>query len=370
MNNRIAVRKCDKYDLHLIYNTIAEIYSKTDGPDVKGKKVLLKPNILSDDDPGKCITTNPVFVEAMIRYLQDRGSTVFVGDSPAVHKQKFQPEKSGIYKVCENTGAIWVDFMKKPVDINLNKGRIKLAAIFNEVDLIISLPKFKNHELVYFTGAIKNTLGLVPGFNKGKQHAIHQDRNRFAEFLVDLNETVTPCYFMMDAIMGMEGPGPGRGIPVHIGLIMGSSNPLALDITASKIAGYDPMLIPTSRVAFFRKKWLKSEEEILYDGPGINSIIRSGFKKIPVSNSNNIALAFIMKRIRFLRKLEKRPVFVHENCTGCHNCVDICPVDAIAPMPADRTYIQLTDSKCIRCFCCSEVCLDDAVVIKRKIFGT
>jgi len=38
------------------------------------------------------------------------------------------------------------------------------------------MPKLKNHELVYFTGAIKNTLGVVPGFSKARQHALHHDR--------------------------------------------------------------------------------------------------------------------------------------------------------------------------------------------------
>jgi uncharacterized protein (DUF362 family)/Pyruvate/2-oxoacid:ferredoxin oxidoreductase delta subunit len=369
MNNKIAVRKCNEYNLHDIFDIITEIYKKTDGPEVKGKKVLLKPNILTDDDPGKCISTHPVVVEAMIRFLQSNGAIVLVGDSPAVHSNKFKGEKSGIHKVCEITGARWVDFMASPVEKNLKKGKIRIAGVVNEVDLIISLPKFKNHELVYFTGAIKNTLGLVPGFSKAKQHALHQDRSRFGEFLVDLNEAVTPDYFLMDGIMGMEGPGPGRGIPVEIGLILGSTNPLALDIIASRIAGYEPLLIPTSRAAFFRKIWLRSEEDIAYDGPEINSIIKKGFKKIPISTTNNIALKFILKRIKFLKKLERRPVFVHENCSGCQKCVDICPVQAIHPLPGKKTHIVLTDSKCIRCFCCSEVCTDNAVVIRRKVLG-
>jgi uncharacterized protein (DUF362 family) len=308
-------------------------------------------------------------VEAMIRFLQSEGATVVVGDSPAVHTQKFRGEKSGIFKVCQATGAEWVDFMTNPGERALRKGRIKIARIVDDVDLIISLPKFKNHELVYFTGAIKNSLGLVPGFNKAKQHALHQDRTRFAEFLVDLNEAVTPSYFLMDGITGMEGPGPGRGIPVEIGLLLGSTNPLALDILASRIAGYEPMVIPTSRVAFFRKYWLQSEDDIIYDGPELNSIVKKGFKKIPISTTNNIALKFVMKRIPFLKKLERRPVFMHDNCSGCQKCVNICPVQAIAPLPAKKTFIVLTDSKCIRCFCCSEVCGDNAVVIRRKIVG-
>jgi ferredoxin len=209
----------------------------------------------------------------------------------------------------------------------------------------------------------------VPGFSKAKQHALHQDRSKFGEFLVDLNEAVTPDYFLMDGIMGMEGPGPGRGLPVEVGLILGSTNPLAIDMTASRIAGYEPLLIPTSRVAFFRKIWLSSEEDIIYNGPEIATIIKKGFKKVPVSTTNNIALKFVMKRIKFLKKLERRPVFIHENCTGCQKCVNICPVQAILPLPSKKTHIVLTDNKCIRCFCCSEVCTDNAVVIKRKVFG-
>jgi uncharacterized protein (DUF362 family)/NAD-dependent dihydropyrimidine dehydrogenase PreA subunit len=369
MNNKIAVRKCDEYDLYEVFDIIADIYSKTDGPDVNGKRVLVKPNILTDDDPAKCISTHPVVVEAMIRFLQSHGATVLVGDSPAVHNQKFRGEKAGIYKVCETTGALWVDFMLNPSERTLRKGKVRIASIVNEIDLIISLPKFKNHELVYFTGAIKNTLGLLPGFSKAKQHALHQDRSKFGEFLVDLNEAVTPDYFLMDGIMGMEGPGPGRGFPVKVGLLLGSTNPLVLDLTASRIAGYEPFVIPTTRAAFFRKKWLQAEADILYDGPEMSSIIKKGFVRVPVSTSNNIALKFVMKRIPFLKKLERRPVFIQKNCSGCQKCVNICPVQAISPLPSKKTQIVLTDKKCIRCFCCSEVCTDNAVVIRRKVFG-
>jgi uncharacterized protein (DUF362 family)/Pyruvate/2-oxoacid:ferredoxin oxidoreductase delta subunit len=369
MNNKISVRKCNVYDVNEIIDLIADIYNRSDGPDVKGKKVLVKPNILTDDDPAKCICTNPTVVEAMIHFLQAEGATVYVGDSPAVHTQKFRGEKSGIFSVCEKTGATWVNFMKNPVEKKLRKGKIKIASIAFEVDLIISIPKFKNHELVYFTGAIKNTLGLVPGFSKAKQHALHQDRTRFGEFLVDLNEAVTPDYFLMDAIMGMEGPGPGRGIPKEIGLLMGSTNPIILDITATRIAGYEPMIIPTTKTAFFRKKWLQSEEDIIYDSPEIGTLIIKDFKRIPVSANRNIAMQFVIKRIKPLRKIERRPVFIHKSCTGCLNCVKICPVNAIELHPTKEKHIVLTDSKCIRCFCCSEVCTDNAVEIRRKVFG-
>lgn len=369
MNNTIAVRKCTDYNPEEVSALIREIYKATNGPEVRGKKVLVKPNILSDHEPSKCISTHPVVVEAMVRFLQSEGASVVIGDSPAIHMSKFRPAKSGIADVCEKTGAEWINFTEDPIDKNLKKGKIKIASIVEKVDLIISIPKFKNHELVYFTGAIKNTLGLVPAFNKTKQHALHRDRDGFSELLVQLNEAVLPQYFLMDGIMAMEGPGPARGVPVKLGVLLGSTNPLAVDIIASRIAGYNPMVIPTSRIALHRKKWLKSEDDIIYNGPELSTLVKDDFRKIPLSGFNNITVKFIMNRVEFARKFDRRPVFIRQNCTGCHKCIKICPVEAIKPSAASHKHIMLTDKKCIRCYCCSEVCGDNAVEIKRKIFG-
>jgi uncharacterized protein (DUF362 family)/Pyruvate/2-oxoacid:ferredoxin oxidoreductase delta subunit len=370
MNNKISVRRCKEYDLHEVYDLICDIYTKTDGPEVNGKRVLLKPNILSDNDPSQCVTTHPVVMEAMIRFLQSKGATVLAGDSPAVHKKGFRAERSGISRACEITGAEWVDFLVNPVEKKIGKRNIRIAGIVDNVDLIISLPKLKNHELMYFTGAIKNTLGLVPGFNKAKQHGIYSNRNGFGEFLVDLCEAITPDYFLMDGIMGMEGPGPGtKGIPVATGVLLGSTNPLIMDIVASKIAGYNPLVIPTSKTAFFRKKWLRSEGDIIYDGPEPEEIKTENFRRIPISGNSNSGLRFVLGRTRLTRRLERRPVFLHERCTGCGICVDICPTDAIHPLPSNMNHVVLTDSKCIRCFCCAEACNDNSVEVRVKMFG-
>jgi uncharacterized protein (DUF362 family)/Pyruvate/2-oxoacid:ferredoxin oxidoreductase delta subunit len=370
MNNRVSVRKCLRYDPFEVRKHIEDIYRNTGGPSVKGKRVLIKPNILSDHDPAKCISTHPVVVKAMVEFIQSEGAaSVSIGDSPAVHTKNFRPEKSGIYKVCLETGAEWVDFTANPVEKRLNRGKIKVAAAADEADIIISIPKLKNHELVYFTGAVKNSLGFVPGFHKAKQHALHHDREGFSNFLVDLNEAITPDYFFMDGITGMEGPGPARGIPVQTGVLMGSSNPAALDIIASSIAGYEPLTIPTTRIAIHRKKWLTSPEDVLYEGPSLETLVKKDFKRVPLSHISNISLKFLMNRISFLKKLERRPVFIHGNCTGCLKCVRICPVEAIKPMTNVKNYIRLTDRKCIRCFCCSEVCSDNAVEVRHKYFG-
>ncbi len=370
MNNIVAVRTCEEYDFEKVYSSVSEIYDICGGPDVRNKKVLVKPNVLSDDLPEKCIGTHPVVFEAMIRLLQEKGATVVAGDSPAVHLRGFRPVKSGLAEVCTKTGTEWIDFTSKPREIKLRNGKIRVAAAACEADIIISLPKLKNHELVYFTGAVKNTLGLVPGFSKAKQHALHQNRESFSRFLIDLAEAITPHFYLMDGIIGMDGSGPGQGNPFHTGVLIGSTNPVGVDIAGSSIAGYDPLKIPTTRIALQRQVWIKSAEEIEYDGPALSSLIKKDFKRIPITPNRNISLQFVKKRIPFLRKLERRPVFIHSNCTGCRECIKICPHNAIEMHPEWQNWVMLTDSKCIRCFCCSEVCKYHAVKIRVKVFGT
>lgn len=102
-----------------------------------------------------------------------------------------------------------------------------------------------------------------------------------------------------------------------------------LGIIARTIAGYDPMVIPTTRTGLERGPWLKSKEDIVYDGEDINNLISKDFKRIPVTGDTNIALKFIANRISFLRRLERRPVFIHELCIGCAKCIKICPEKAI-----------------------------------------
>lgn len=368
MNNRVGVRRCSEYDLNEITNHIADIYAFAGGPDPAGKKILLKPNILSDHDPSKAISTHPVFIEAAINFFRDAGAAgIVVGDSPAVHRQGFRPVKSGIADVCERTGAAWVDFLGKGKDVKLRRGKIKVASPVLEADLVISLPKLKTHELVYLTAAIKNTLGIVPGFNKAAQHAFHSDRQKFGRFLVDLNEAVTPDFFLIDAILAMEGPGPGNGLPVDMGLIIGSTNPLAADIIASKVTGYSINDIPTNRAALERGIWLSSPDEVKCDMPDLNEITKQDFRRVHIVRDGNMAVKFMIRRIRFLRRLERRPVFIRDRCTGCRACIQICPAKVLSMHRGTKNRVDIRDSKCIRCFCCSEVCPSDAIEVRKKL---
>jgi uncharacterized Fe-S center protein len=102
-------------------------------------------------------------------------------------------------------------------------------------------------------------------------------------------------------------------------------------------------------------------------------VIFTGKSLIPASIlklvTTSAAVKFLKKRMHFLRKLDKRPVFIHRNCTGCSEFIKICPANAITMHPVKTNWVVLTDKRCIRCFCCSEVCQHHAVEIRKKFFG-
>ena len=365
MNPIVSCHSCLEYDIEQILPLLEKIYAQAQGPDVAGKNVLLKPNILFDEEPVKAVTTHPVFVEAVIRFLQSRNvGKIFVGDAPAMHSASFKPMKSGIFEVCEKTGAEWVYFGKNTVSLSLPSGKTPITKIVREVDFIFSLPKLKTHELMGYTGAIKNTFGVIPNIHKTKQHAFHRSSRSMATFLVDLNESITPDFIFMDAIVAMEGPGPGNGHPFPLHLLLGSTNPLALDIIATKIIGYNPLYIETNTEALKRKKWLAAIEDVIVEGADIERLIRNDFKLIQKESLWRMSVGILLRRIPLLRRLERRPVFSKNRCTGCKACVNICSVKALSINPENPKKVIFNRKKCIHCFCCHEVCPNSAIEVR------
>jgi ferredoxin len=48
-------------------------------------------------------------------------------------------------------------------------------------------------------------------------------------------------------------------------------------------------------------------------------------------------------------------------CNGCSTCRNTCPVDCIS---TKENIAFITEEKCIRCFCCVEICPMGAIILK------
>jgi uncharacterized protein (DUF362 family)/NAD-dependent dihydropyrimidine dehydrogenase PreA subunit len=363
----VAIIACEQYNQNLVDRAIATVCTKANMPPVTGKTILLKPNILSDSKSELAITTHPVIVRAVIRHLKVEGAqAIYVGDSPGIHTSSFLPKQCGIYEVIVDEGVTWVDFTDSPIPRAIPYTRLKrlpMAKIIDEVDMIFSLPKLKTHQLMYATGAVKNLFGLVPNLNKSPMHVTYPTRSQFATLMVGIAAVAKPAFTIMDGIIALEGPGPANGTPTHLGLILASCDPVAVDWAQAKIMGYDPLEVPIVAEGIRRNLGSKPT---FYPLLNAEDLVRTSFVRIAVDKKTHFIRSLILPLLfgPFIRWRVKRqrpaPVFLVDPCILCRKCIEICPVDALT-MESRRIIID--EAACVRCYCCHEVCPADAIHI-------
>ena len=233
------------------YETVHQSIDKAFGlfpQNLKGKKVLIKPNVLRESEATEGIVTHPAVLAAVVDKVESlKPAFLVVGDNPGLFSYGANEaafEKSGLMYAARgyyrNIGnhAVEVPFNSDFMEtVNLSKD------IF-EADVVISLPKFKTHGLTVMTGAIKNSYGFLPGAQKARLHKIAGSPARFHDLVVEVFRLRVPDLFIVDAIVGMEGNGPASTELREIGLILAADNAVAMDSVIATIMGLDPGCLP------------------------------------------------------------------------------------------------------------------------------
>jgi uncharacterized protein (DUF362 family) len=110
------------------------------------------------------------------------------------------------------------------------------------------------------------------------------EENAFANLMVDLNEYFKPTLYVVDAIDGMEGNGPTAGEKRHIGLVLASKKPYALDMVCADIIGLGINDVQTMKAAYERGLGPKSVDEVEVVGSALLQDVKiSDYKKKPPS---------------------------------------------------------------------------------------
>ena len=370
MKSKVALIRCNSYDQQEVNQAISRGLELLGGAGSFCKaeeKILLKVNLLAGDVPEKCVTTHPAVFHAVAECFLAAGACLSYGDSPGFGVSGAAAKKAGITDVAEALKLEAADF-KDGRDVFFEEGnQNKKFFIANGVldcEGLISLPKMKTHGLERFTGAVKNQFGCVVGMRKGEFHVKLPDATDFAKMLVDLNSYVKPRLYIMDGIVAMEGNGPRGGTPRPMNVLLFSTDPIALDATASRMINLNPLFVPTTLVGSETGAGNYKEEDIELVGDPLKDFICMDF------NVERSAVKSVKKgrMVQFLNnRLVAKPYILEEKCNQCGTCVQSCPVEgkAVNWLEGDKTKPPVYDySKCIKCYCCQEMCPESAIVLK------
>lgn len=241
--SRAAVLRCDRYDLahQTVYDGLRLIE-----PDVGGKRVLLKPNLV-EYSPSTCINTHPTIVAAAVDALYRLGAaSITVADGPGhVRDVELLLEESGLRDALKAVGkAPFVDLnfdavSRKSVSTRLTDlDELWLPQTIRVADVIISMPKIKTHHWAGVTLSLKNLFGVVPGSIYGwPKNILHWQG--IDNSIVELAASVPIHYVIADGIDAMEGNGPLHGPSRHLGCLVFADDPVAADATCCQLMGID-----------------------------------------------------------------------------------------------------------------------------------
>ena len=241
----------------------------------RGKnRIMLKPNLVAESPT---YTTKPSVVQTLAKLMKSAGKEVLIGEGSAAaggfnfkdeitYRTKRQdildPMQNYIFDQLGYTDL--AQSMKIPL-INLHSGDLIDVAIANglmfdkitlhrsltEIDMLCSVPMMKTHVLATVTLGMKNLIGLYPGTVYYSVRSWLHDRAAekkspgVAFETLDMVRANKIGLTVIDGSMAMEGDGPTMGSLVKMDLIIAGTNPLATDMVAANIMGFNTNEIPT-----------------------------------------------------------------------------------------------------------------------------
>jgi uncharacterized protein (DUF362 family) len=278
---RVSIVRAGAYSQDL-YDTVRRILQEQK-PDVRGKRVVLKPNLV-EFEPGSVINTNPVVVHATLEAFRAMGaSDVRIAEGPGHRRNTLDlADAAGYFETIRNFEDLFTDLnLDEVFRVHVARPSSRLQSLYLpqtvlSCDLLVSLPKMKTHHWTGATLGMKNLFGLVPGGVYGwPKNVLHWAG--IHESIADIHSMIPRRFTLVDGIIGMEGNGPIQGKPKHSGVLVAGCDMPAVDATCCRVMGIDPAKIGYLQIA--------GVPEIIHQSGEKVEAVRTDFELLPVFQS-------------------------------------------------------------------------------------
>jgi len=222
---------------------------------MRGRTILLKPNLVEPSRASSWTTTHPAVVVAAAEVFRRHGARVVVGEGPGhLRDTELALFESGVGDALVQVDMPFADLNYEESVSLANRGHLSpldhffLPKSVLTADLVVSLPKLKTHHWVGMTAAMKNMYGILPGVRYGwPKNVLHYAG--IPQTVVDLCATVPSVIAIVDAIECMQGDGPITGSRKQLGMLVLGANLAAVDATCARVMGLAPSRIEYLKLA-------------------------------------------------------------------------------------------------------------------------
>jgi uncharacterized protein (DUF362 family) len=225
---------------------------------VRGKSVLLKPNVARVAPPGAGITTHPQVVAAAIDAFREAGAHIAVGESPILGvKVEEAFEAAGVTSIARERGCPIIDmdirpYVEVPVPDGVAVDSLRVCREVVDYDFIVSIPVMKMHMHTGVTLAVKNMKGCLWRRQKVLLHMLQpvegDDDKPIDIAIADMSSVLRPHLSIIDGTVGMEGLGPGAGEAKPLNAVVVGADVFSADAIACRLMGTAAEDIPHLRI--------------------------------------------------------------------------------------------------------------------------
>lgn len=273
-----------------------------------GDNVLIKPNFICAADYTTGATTNPNVIFAIAELCREVGAKqITIAEGSAIgHNTDKVFDSLGLRELAEKYDCKLVNFHKDEFTYVVNPQarnikRIRLPRTFIESNVVINVPVMKTHDALAVTLGLKNMKGIIHTSDKKRFH-----KWGLAQTVVDLGHLAMPELTIVDGTVALEGMGPVVGKPVGLGLLLASSDTIAVDRVCLEVMGFNLEEVEYIRLAGEQGLGCTDLDKIRIKGEDLENVKRP-FERLSLDH-------------RLLEEMGINLVAC-DACSGCNNVV-------------------------------------------------
>ncbi len=209
-------------------------------PSFEGKRVFVKPNY-NTGDPAPA-ATDPAVLEALVQEIQaDGASQITVGDRSGMAETRSAMQQMQVFTLAERYGFTPMVFDELGADdwqyfsaegTNWSQG-FAIAKPVLDADAVVNVCCLKTHRFGgHFTLSLKNAIGMVarrvPGDGHDYMRELHRSSNQRL-MIAEVNRAYRPVLNLIDGVDAFVGGGPEQGQRVRAGVMLASTDRIAID---------------------------------------------------------------------------------------------------------------------------------------------